>query len=394
MKILYINNCGIFGGGDRSLLEMITAFPGGSVEPFLIAPRGNAVTFFREKGVKAISTFGISQFDNTRYSHYRSLRWLILLREIVYLPFTLLALVKAKRQWGRMDIIHFNEITLLAPIWMCSKLFKNVPIVVHVRSVQMDPHKVITRKITSFLLKQKATMVAIDETVRESLPSVMNASIIRNGMNIQHNDVEGDRNKPVDEELILGYVGNFLRLKGIMELLEAVKQCTEEGMKLKLILVGHRGSGPSVFHPFLKLAGFHQAMEKEVKAMIAETKLKNCVELVDFTIDIGKYYKLFDVLCFPTYLNACGRPVIEAALHGKPSIVTIDKDVKDTIINGETGICIKDNNPETIVKAIKSFHDDRKKMVLMGINAQNLARKSFDIQINAQKMIGIYSKLL
>lgn len=392
LKILYVHNCGVFGGGDRSLLELISAFPQGIVKPFLISPKGDTITYFKKKGIQTLSTFGISQFDNTRYSHYQSVRWLILLREITYLPSTLLVLLKAKKLWGKMDIIHFNELTLLPTIWICRKIFKNVPVVIHVRSVQMSYNQLISKYINSYLLKQKITLVAIDETVKNSLSPNLTVSIVYNGMNVAQNDFNdiAPNSKFDIETLTLGYVGNFLKLKGILELLKAVNECIENGMKLKLILVGYRASNLTFFTPILKILGLYQDMEKEVKEFISASSLKNRVELAAFTLNIGEYYKKMDILCFPTYLNACGRPVLEAALYGKPSIVAIDKDINDTIINNQTGICIKDNNPEKIIKAINEFYYNRSKIITMGKNAQSLARSNFDVSKNALKMIEIY----
>ncbi|HEY0233840.1 MAG TPA: glycosyltransferase family 1 protein, partial [Afipia sp.] len=85
MKVLYIHMAGAFGGASRSLYEAVRSFPAGAVTPVFVAPRGSVLDFFSRLG-EVIVARGISQFDNTRYGHYRGLRWLILLREMAYLP--------------------------------------------------------------------------------------------------------------------------------------------------------------------------------------------------------------------------------------------------------------------------------------------------------------------
>ena len=105
ISVLYFHHSGYYGGASRSLLEMIEAFPDKEVEPFLLTQTGRVGEIFRERGIDVIETVGISQFDHTRYGHYRSFRWLILLREIFYFPFTVSAIIKARLKWKNIEII-------------------------------------------------------------------------------------------------------------------------------------------------------------------------------------------------------------------------------------------------------------------------------------------------
>ena len=103
VHVLYLHHAGAFGGASRSLLELIAAFPAGSVAPRVIVPRGAVPLLLRDSGIAVREAIGISQFDCTRYGHYRGLRGLILLRELCYLPFTLSALLSARRRWPDID---------------------------------------------------------------------------------------------------------------------------------------------------------------------------------------------------------------------------------------------------------------------------------------------------
>ena len=136
MRVLYIHMTGAFAGGCRSLYEVVRALPTGAVEPVFVAPRGSIHAFLSKLG-DMIETAGISQFDNTRYGYYRGLRWLVLLREIAFVPSTIAGLLRARRRWKSVDLIHINEITGLLPWLLARRLFK-VPVVVHVRSVVRD----------------------------------------------------------------------------------------------------------------------------------------------------------------------------------------------------------------------------------------------------------------
>ena len=107
MRVLYIHMTGAFAGGSRSLFEAVRALPKGEVQPLFVAPKGSVHDFFAGIG-EVVDAWGLSQFDNTRYSHYRGLRWLVLLRELAFLPSTFLALRRAHRRWKKVDLIHVN----------------------------------------------------------------------------------------------------------------------------------------------------------------------------------------------------------------------------------------------------------------------------------------------
>ena len=118
IKVLYIDGDGPFGGASRSLFEAVRAMPDGSVEPYFIATHGTAFDFYKLLAKDAINTRGLSKFDNTRYAYYRGIRWLVLLREIAYIPFSVYAITKAFFRWRKVDVIHLNEFVyiFLAPM--------------------------------------------------------------------------------------------------------------------------------------------------------------------------------------------------------------------------------------------------------------------------------------
>ena len=120
------------------------------------------------------------QFDNTRYSYYRGLRWLVVLREIAYLPATIMALRRARQRWGKFDLIHVNEFTGVVPWWLARRWF-GAPVVVHVRSVARNEARSLRTRFVNWMFRRQAEgVVAIDETVRASLPADLPVAVIHN----------------------------------------------------------------------------------------------------------------------------------------------------------------------------------------------------------------------
>ena len=76
IHVLYVHHAGSFGGASRSLLELIRGFAPGTVAPRLVTQRGSVSRVFRQSGIEILESAGISQFDHTRFGHYRGKRWL------------------------------------------------------------------------------------------------------------------------------------------------------------------------------------------------------------------------------------------------------------------------------------------------------------------------------
>lgn len=398
MRVLYIHMTGAFAGGCRSLCEAIRALPEGEVESLFIAPRGSVHDFFVRLG-EEIETWGMSQFDNTRYSYYRGLRWLVVLRELAFLPSTLLGLLRAHKRWKSVDLIHVNEITGVVPWLIARRLFK-APVVVHVRSVvRNDAGSLRTRWINTLLRDKADAVVAIDETVRSSLPSELPVDVIHNSFSIPAGkDLESrfaDRLSLQPVGFKVGFVGNLLRVKGIFELIEAARMTQERGVDAEFIIVGSdAGSSRTLWSRFLNRLKLGQDVGSEVRSKIAEYGLENRVHMAGFTADVAQAYACMDVLCFPSHYDAPGRPIFEAAFLGIPSIVAVRNPTSDTLVDGVTGLAVPPRNAAALAEAIAALADDRGRAARMGEAAHELAVSNFLPARNSMKLLALYKRVL
>lgn len=398
ISVLYVHHAGAFGGASRSLLELVRGFPEGTVCARLLTQHGNVAGFFEKAGVEVIECAGISQFDNTRYGHYRGARWILLLRELWYLPATLAAMVRARLRWPDTDIVHVNEAVALAAVVLAKGLFRK-PVVVHVRSVQDGRHGRLRARFFRYVLQRFAdAVVAIDETVRRSLPPGLPCEVIHNSYSPgTSRGGDGSVRLPPkrDGTLRVAMVGNLLPLKGVEEFLDAARLCQARGLVVDFVLVGGNTRRLSGIRGWLlKASGFARDMEAEVARFIEREKLTHCVHLVGFTPDIEKVYANIDVLCFPSHLDAVGRPVYEAAFWKVPSIVALSDPAPDTMVHGETGLCVRPGDPVALADAIAYLceHPDERRR--MGEAAHRLAAKNFDARRNAERTLALYRRLL
>jgi glycosyltransferase involved in cell wall biosynthesis len=376
---------------------VVRALPAGEVEPLFIAPRGSVHGFLSRLG-EAIEARGISQFDNTRYGYYRGLRWLVAIRELAFVPSTIVALLRAYRRWKTVDLIHVNEITGVLPWLIAGRLF-NAPVVVHVRSVvRNDTGSFRTRWINRLLRNKANAVIAIDETVRASLPQELPVDVIHNAFSLDSADIADSsfahklRLKP--RSFKVGFVGNLLRVKGIFELIEAARLTRDQGLNVEFIIVGaDAGRSDTLKSRILNELRLGQDVGTEVRAKVDLFRLGDRVHMVGFMANIAQAYACMDVLCFPSYYDAPGRPIFEAAFLKVPSIAAVRKPMPDTLVDRVTGLAIPPHDAEALAKAITTVATDRALAVRMGAAAHQMAISNFQAEQNAAKLLKVYKRV-
>ncbi len=387
LRILYLHPFGVYGGATKSLSEMIAVLPAGSVRGLALAPPGVAARSLTQAGLEVLPVRGIAQWDDTRYGHYRGLRWLILLREIAYWPATLLALRRAARH-GPFDLIHCNEVSaLLAGIIAKQRL--RAPLLVHVRSLQrgVDGGRV-SAWLLRLLRRNADAVVAIDEAVRRTLPLDLPVRIVHNGMAApQQLPVRESRGGPFRVAII----GVLHRAKGVYEFVAAARLLRERGVAVHLLVVGENVRPVTGLRGWLlRQFDFAHDVRGELETYVAQHGLGSDVEFTGFVADISSVYGRIDAVCFPSHLDAPGRPVFEAALFGLPTVVAMRNPTDDVVVPGRTGLCIDTPTPEAIADAIQTLAGDREKSRYMGEQARRIALTRFESRATAARMLELY----
>lgn len=397
MKVLYIDGDGPFGGPARSLFEVLSAMPSKAVEPYFVAARGTSLHFYRQIAKDIVATGALTRFDNTWYSYYRGLRWFVLLREIFHLPFTIAVLVRARLRWKQVDLIHLNEVTHIIPGLIAKRLF-GVPMVIHVRSLaRVEDRSLRCRWLNARLRNDAAAIIAIDEGVRTTLPSDAHVDVIHNAFTPKPSTMPDEPilkklNALRPRSLKIGFVGNLHHAKGLFDLLDAAKLVKQEGRDVEFIIVGGSTRANGLKAWLLDKSGLAPEVHSKLASRVAREGLSDMFHLFGETFDIQRVYERIDVICFPSHLNAPGRPVFEAAFSSVPAIVAVHNPLPDTFIDGETGLAIPARDPRKLCEAILYFADQRTEIARMGANAKKLAEKNFSAKANAQKLLAVYLK--
>jgi glycosyltransferase involved in cell wall biosynthesis len=392
VDVLYLHPAGAYGGASKSLIELYQILSRNGVRGTVVTPTGSAATAFAEAGMSVISIPGLTQFDNTRYGHYRGLRWLILLRELAFLPVSLLAIWRLRHR--KFNVLHVNEVTLL-PLALFAKLLLDLPMVVHVRSLQCAPgSNRRTRLVGRWLGRYADAVVPIDHTVARTLDRTLALNIVHNGLRVAVSSHSTNAPRAAEQPMRVGFMGVLIALKGVYELVEAMRILKGRDVNIECVIAGENARELDGARAWvLRKLGFARDVRTELEQLIQRHGLEQQVRLVGFVKDVHSIYKTLDVLCFPSHLNAAGRPVFEAAFFEIPSVVAIDDPLPDAVLHGQTGLAIPRPDPELIADALQSLAHDEDFRIALGRGARAWALEQFDIENSAATLLRIYQQL-
>ncbi len=139
-------------------------------------------------------------------------------------------------------------------------------------------------------------------------------------------------------ETVIGFVGRFVKDKGIRELVEAFRELSTSRPDLRLLLVGDFEDGDPV--------------EPEVRRYIESTPT---VLRAGFVADTASYYALMDVFVLPTYREGFPGVPLEAQASEVPVVTTNATGAVDSVRHGITGLIVPVKDAKALTEAIDTL---------------------------------------
>lgn len=390
-KVLFIHHCRHSGGASRSLLNFLNSIKE-DIDILLLIPKGQLEETLKKENLNFLSILGLAQFDNSEVGHYKGKRWLILIREFFFLFASIFSVFKLRKY--KFSAIHVNEMSLII-VAIFFKIFFSSPILMHVRTVQNQRKNIRSSIFSFFLNKYVDQIICIDQTVLRSL-SIYNlkvpTEIIRNSHVIENSNYDLE-NSFKNKTTRVAMVSNFITYKGIFDFYEAslflIKNKKLKNIEFHIFGDNYRNM-ESMKGRFFQFFGFQRNIKLDLIKRINQDSMKSHFLLKGHAENLDQVYKNIDILCFPSHLNAVGRPVIEASLYKIPSIVSLrDIEENDYIVNKITGIIVKEKDYLHLSKAIQELHENKEKRIEMGISAFTHFQKNFSHMMNSQKFLNI-----
>lgn len=185
-------------------------------------------------------------------------------------------------------------------------------------------------------------------------------------------NVEGDR------PLTVLYLSNMIREKGYEDVLEAARLCAEGGTCAHFVFAGKF---------------YSEEAEKDFCRMIAAEPYASCVEYAGVVAGEEKLRLLesCDIFTLPTYYPHEGQPItiIEAMSAGMPVICTDHAGIRDLVTDGENGIFVPPQSPQSIAGAVSRYDEDRLLALRHSRAGRRLALENFTEQQYTDRIVQI-----
>jgi glycosyltransferase involved in cell wall biosynthesis len=106
--------------------------------------------------------------------------------------------------------------------------------------------------------------------------------------------------------------------------------------------------------------------------------------------DIPELLASFDVFAFPSLFEGLCLAVIEAQAAGVPVVATPVGGIRETVIDGETGLLVPTRDPRALAAAIRRLLRDRSAAEAMAAEAKRRVRQRFSVERMVEATLRLY----
>jgi glycosyltransferase involved in cell wall biosynthesis len=179
------------------------------------------------------------------------------------------------------------------------------------------------------------------------------------------------------DAVVVGFVGRFVRDKGLLELVQAFRQAARELPTLRLLLVGeHDATDP---------------LPPDVASFIASDQR---VVTTGFVDEPARYYWLMDQFVFPSYREGFPNAPLEAAAAELPVVAFRATGTVDAVVDGRTGTLVAAKDVPALARSILSYARDPALARQHGAAGARRVAETFRREVVWQKLADEYRRLL
>ena len=176
-----------------------------------------------------------------------------------------------------------------------------------------------------------------------------------------------------DDRFILLLVGNDLRKKGILVLIEAISKLRD--LPVDLLVAGREDSGP-------------------FRALASDWALVDRVYFVPARKDVEFYYAAADVYAGPSLEDTFALPPAEAMACGMPVIVSAENGTFEIITHESDGLILDNpNDADTLAAMIRRLYEDRDFRIGLAQKAAETARQ-YTWERNGRDLAEIFEEIM
>jgi len=230
-------------------------------------------------------------------------------------------------------------------------------------------------------------IIAVSDYVREftlkyfPLIPAAKITVIHNGIDVARIQMHQEREEARRSlgigpgEFVVGFIGRLEKQKGVVYLLQAMKELSTSFASLKIIIAGDG------------------TLRKELEEYARAAGIKN-IFFLGYQRDTMKLYSAFDIFVLPSLFEGLPVSVIEATASGCPVVATRVGGVAEVVEHEVTGLLVEVGKPEQLAEALRRLitHPDLCKQ--MRANGRERAKREFSAEMMVAKTEQVYNELL
>lgn len=229
--------------------------------------------------------------------------------------------------------------------------------------------------------------IAISKAVKENLtetgvPEEM-ITVMMNGVEPLVELTEEEKSTVKEKYGILhgektaGMIGRLEPVKGHEYFIRAIKECNDNGINVKGLIVGTGG------------------IEKELKQLVAELKIEDKIVFTGFLDDVSPVVNIIDVFVNASYgTEASSLAMLEAMSLGKPVVATKYGGNPYQVKTGKTGLLVPIKNKDFLSDAIVQLLIDDETYAEFSSNTKEEYDKHYTAAVMARNIEKVYSTVL
>jgi glycosyltransferase involved in cell wall biosynthesis len=405
MRVLFLDHSSHAAGAAMSLRYLAAGLVqrGHEVHVAMLWPSPELNSFYESAGVVLHPLRGFPTIPHTtagwlRLSNPRSFR-------AVYRILRRYRKAAAGLRWlvGRLkpDIVHLNSATLLPA---AVALRKSSPAIVwHVReSPPFDGRGMRTRLVANTMKKTAAETIFISEHdkamwSRARFGTVVYCCTPTGGGNPQHSPAElrevlGLR----PEHRVILFVGGFQEIKGFQILCRAFEAMSDRVPDARLVIIGANVPPPFSklaaiarrYGPYVGVHSYHDRCQRLLQSRILQER---CV-VRSLVPNVADYLAICEFLVFPSVRPHFARPVIEAALAGKPAVASRFGGIAEVVSEGDGALLVPPGDAGALAAAMERMLGDPEATRRMGERAREFAGERFSVARHVEAVEAVYRR--
>ncbi len=387
-NILYLDSGSGIGGGQRSLLLLLSRLDRSRFTPFVGCIGGSSfASAVAETGTPVVPLALPAAHNKTDTA--RRFTFGDLLRDAAQLR--VLAEMHRVITQHRIGLIHANSLSVALLAGPVARI-NGIPLLMHKRYA--TSYGMLDRLCEKLIHR----VILVSEATRWDFAPQAKQTLIYNGVDLDRfraatGEVDALRTELLPDEndtaRCVGVVTRITPEKGIHFLIRAMavlKHKTEarntNTAAIRLLIVG----GPY----FEKDTAYMESLVREAK----DLGVADRVIFTGFLPDTRVVTSLLDIVLVPSIIpEACPRSIIEAMGVGKPVIATPLGGSKE-LVTPETGVLVPPADAEAIASAIAELAQDPARLKAMGAAAAERAATLFSSEKNTALTEQVYTELL